>query len=182
MPNFRMQRLGFMPTRDYLCNHVVNRIPFHDARMTAYRALGIKIGRESTILLSTEVKDCGQITVGNNTIINQHCLLDGRGTLTLGNNVNISSHVLIVAGKHDVQAESFHGYAEPIVIEDYVWLCTRSTILAGITIGKGAVVAAGAVVNKSVLPYTIVAGIPARKIGDRNQNLKYSLDYNNSWQ
>ena len=112
-----MKRPPFVPTKDYLCNHVINRMPFHDTRMAAYRALGIRIGPESTILLSTEVKDCEQITIGNNTIINQHCLLDGRGTLTIGSNVNVSSHVLIVAGKHDVQAESFHGYAEPIEVQ-----------------------------------------------------------------
>lgn len=70
-----------------------------------------------------------------------------------------------------------------IVIEDYVWLCTRCTVLGGVTIGRGAVVAAGAVVTKSVEPYAIVAGIPARKVAERSKNQQYSLgNYNISRQ
>lgn len=78
----------------------------------------------------------------------------------------------------------FRGWYEPITIHDRVrvWLCTRSTILAGVTIGEGAVVAASAVVTKSVAPYDIVAGIPARKVSERNRDLTYILNYNVSWQ
>ncbi len=177
-----MKRPELFPTRDYLCNHVINRFPLFPVRMAAYRAVGVQIGAESSILMSTEMHHCEEITIGCNTTINQHCFLDGRGGLKIGDNVNISSHVLLVAGKHDIQTEDFSGSAEPILIEDYVWLCTRVTVLAGITIGKGAVVAAGAVVTKSVAPYTVVAGVPAKKIGERSPNLKYHLHYPVSWQ
>jgi acetyltransferase-like isoleucine patch superfamily enzyme len=171
------------PTRDYLCNHIINRIPTHDLRMAAYRALGVSIGKESTILMSTEMQHCRELTIGRNTIINQHCLLDGRGGLVIGDNVNISSHVLLVAGKHDINdGQGFTGSIEPITVEDYAWLCTRATILAGVTIGRGAIVAAGAVVTKSVAPYTVVAGIPASRIADRNPDLTYNLVYPISWQ
>lgn len=54
-------------------------------------------------------------------------------------------------------------------------------VLAGVTVGRGAVVAAGAVVTKSVEPYAVVAGIPARKIGERNPDLRYQLVYDVSW-
>lgn len=179
-----MKRPEFLPTKDYLCNYVVNKIPLHDARMEAYRRLGLKIGQGSSILMSTEVNHVTEITIGAGTIINPHCYLDGREGLLIGNNVNISSHVLLVAGSHEVQdGARFLGFAKPIIVEDYVWLCTRSTILAGNTVGYGAVVAAGAVVTKSVEPYSIVAGVPARKIGERTTNLTYHLgDYNVSWQ
>lgn len=178
-----MKRPAFLPTKDYLCNHVINRIPLHNLRMKHYRGIGIKIGDSSTILMRTEMQHCGDLRIGRNTIINQHCLLDGRGGLVIGDNVNISSHVLLVAGKHDVNdGAGFSGSIEPILIEDYVWLCTRSIILAGVTVGKGAVVAAGAVVTKSVEPHTVVAGIPAKKIGERNSNLTYNLVYPVSWQ
>ena len=171
-----MKRPHFVPTKDYLCNYVINRIPFLDLRMKNYRRLGMRIGADSVIFMSTYMHEAVNITIGEATIINQHCSLDGRGGLTIGSNVNISSHVILVAGSHDVQnAECFAGYAKPITVEDYVWLCTRSTILAGVTVGRGAVVAAGAVVTKSVEPYTIVGGIPAVKIGERNQDLHYSL-------
>ena len=177
-----MQRPEFIPTKDYLCNYIINRIALHNVRMRAYRRLGVKIGRDSTILMSTELHHAEEITIGSNTIINPHCFLDGRGGLTIGDNVNISSHVLLVAGSHDIQnGEDFAGYAKRVTIEDYVWLCTRSTVLAGVTIGRGAVVAAGAVVTRSIEPYAVVAGVPARKIGERNPDLHYMLSYNMSW-
>ena len=151
--------------------------------MKAYRQLGVRIGAQSTILMSTEMHRAEDLIIGDNTVINQHCLLDGRDGLKIGSNVNISSHVLLVAGSHDVQdGDNFFGYAKGIVIEDYVWLCTRATILAGNTIGRGAVVAAGAVVTKDVEPYQIVGGVPARKIGERNPELNYTLSSLMSWQ
>lgn len=133
--------------------------------------------------MSTEMQHATELVIGDNTIINQHCLLDGRGGLVIGNNVNISSHVLLVAGKHDIQnGAEFAGFAEQIVVEDYTWLCTRATVLGGVTIGRGAVVAAGAVVTKSVEAHTVVAGVPAKKIGERNPDLTYQLSYPISWQ
>lgn len=152
--------------------------------MAAYRRLGVRIGPGSTILMTTEMHHAKGLSIGANTIINQHCYLDGRGGLRIGQNVNISSHVVLVAGSHEVQdGEKFMGVAKPIIIEDYVWLCTRVTILPGVTVGYGAVVAAGAVVTKSVEQYSIVAGVPARKIGERTKDLRYSLgNYNVSWQ
>ena len=178
-----MKRPEFLPTKDYLCNHVINRIPIVATRMRAYRRLGLRIGAGSTILMSTEMHRAEDLTIGRNTIINQHCYLDGRDGLLIGDNVNISSHVLLVAGSHDVQdGEYFAGSAQRIVIEDYAWLCTRAMVLPGVTIGRGAVVAAGAVVTKSVPPHTIVAGTPAKKIGERTENLQYELVYDVSWQ
>ncbi len=178
-----MRRPKFLPTKDYLCNHVINRMPLLSQRMAAYRALGVSIGPETTILMSTEMQHCEDLKIGRNTVINQHCLLDGRGGLIIGNNVNISSHVLLVAGKHDINdGAGFGGSIEPIRIEDYVWLCARTMVLAGVTVGKGAVVAAGAVVTKSVEAHAVVAGVPARKIGERNPDLTYNLVYPVSWQ
>lgn len=178
-----MRRPVFLPTKDYLCNHVISRIPDLGIRMKAYRRLGLQIGAQSTILMSTEMHRAEDLVIGDNTVINQHCLLDGRGGLRIGSNVNISSHVLLVAGSHDIQdGAGFAGSALPITIEDYVWLCTRCTVLPGVTVGRGAVVAAGAVVTKSVSPYAVMAGVPARKIGERNPDLHYKLVYDVSWQ
>lgn len=77
--------------------------------------------------------------------------------------------------QHDPQCPNFGVESAPVVIEDYAWLSCRSIILPGVTVGKGAVVAAGAVVTKSVESYTIVGGIPAKPIGKRNPNLDYVL-------
>lgn len=63
-----------------------------------------------------------------------------------------------------------------VIIKDYAWIGSNVIILPKVTIGKGAVVAAGSVVTKSVPDYTLVAGIPAKKIGERNQNLQYQFN------
>ena len=180
----RMKRFRYIPTKDYLCNYVVSRIPVYGLRMAAYRRLGVRIGVDSTILMSTEMHRSEDLIIGRNTIINQHCFLDGRGGLRIGNNVNVSSHVLLVAGTHDVQdGTNFSAVVKPIVIDDYVWLCTKAMILPGVTVGYGAVVAAGAVVTRDVEAFAIVAGTPARKIGERTPDLLYSLGpYDVSWQ
>ena len=62
-------------------------------------------------------------------------------------------------------------------IGDYAVIMTRAIILPGVTVGEGAMVAAGAVVSKDVPPYTIVGGVPAKKIGDRAKSLDYVCDY-----
>lgn len=59
------------------------------------------------------------------------------------------------------------------MIDDYVWICTGATVCANVHIGEGAVIAAGAVVTNDIEPYTIVGGVPAKKIGERNKNLDY---------
>jgi maltose O-acetyltransferase len=150
--------------------------------MRAYRAAGLKVGEGSVLLMNTEFHRMEDATIGANTVINQHCYLDGRGGLAIGNNVNISSHVILVAGTHDIQdGTAFAGSTSRIVIEDYAWLCTRSMVLPGVTIGRGSVIAAGAVVTRSTEPFSVCAGTPARKIGERNRDLRYKLSYDISW-
>lgn len=151
--------------------------------MALYRKLGVRIGQNSTILMLAEMHFARQIRIGQNSVINPHCYLDGRGGLDIGSNVNISQNVLLVAGSHDYRdGQKFAGSAVPIKIEDYAWLCARCTVLPGVVIGRGAVIAAGAVVTKSVEAHAIMAGVPAKKIGERTDDLTYELVYDVDWQ
>lgn len=136
--------------------------------------MGMCIGKGSVIFRNTEILGIKNITIGENTIIGWHCLLDGRGGLRIGNNVNISSYTLLVAGNHDIQSENFEATYGPIEIDDYVWLGTRVLVLPSVRIGRGAVVAAGAVVTKDVASFKIVAGVPAQEVGERRKNLNYT--------
>jgi maltose O-acetyltransferase len=77
--------------------------------------------------------------------------------------------------EHVVNDSNFCSVSDGVVIEDYAWLSCRTVILPGVKIGFGAVVCAGAVVTKNIEPYSIVAGVPAKKIGERAKNLSYNL-------
>ena len=133
----------------------------------------MRIGKETYIDLSTTVWTPHRIMVGDYSHINRECFLDGRAGITIGSRVSISHRVSIITGSHDVNSKSFKGVFKPIVIEDYVWIGIGATILQGVKVGQGAVIAAGSVVTKDVEPYSIIGGIPARVISTRNPDLDY---------
>jgi maltose O-acetyltransferase len=78
---------------------------------------------------------------------------------------------------HDPQSRDFGGRGRPVIIMKYAYIATKALILPGVTVGEGAVVAAGAVVTRDVAPYTIVGGVPARPIGVRSRDLDYEFRY-----
>jgi len=168
----------FSEFRLYLCNEWVSKIPSHSMRNFYYRkVMGFGLGEHCSIHMHCSF-DCAQnITIGNNSVINAKCRLDNRGRITIGENVSISQEVLILTADHDVNSAEFQGRNLAVSIEDYVWIGTRATILPGVTVGKGALIAAGAVVTKDVLPYTIVAGVPAKIIKMRREDLNYKTEY-----
>ena len=104
------------------------------------------------------------LKVGSNSRINGvHISVSHE--VVIGQNVRMAPYTVIMdSDYHDVNNHFAEGAKLPIVIHDNVWLALRSTVLKGVTIGQGAVVAAGAVVTKDVPPYTVVAGVPAKVI------------------
>lgn len=118
------------------------------------------------------------IVIGENCVINKRVLLDGRGGLSIGNNVDIAREVCIWTAEHDIHSNTHCYVAYPVIIEDFVWIASRAIILPGVTIGKGAVVAAGSVVTKDVPSMAVVGGVPAKVIAQRNSTLNYSLSLN----
>lgn len=156
--------------------HMAGCIPIHHFRRFIYRLGGVKIGRGSTIHTYARFYNPHNIRIGKDTIIGEGCVLDGRDKLTIGNHVDIASEVMIYNSEHDVHDASFKAVSAPVVIEDYVFIGPRAIILPGITIGRGAVVGAGAVVTKDVAEFTIVGGVPAQVIGERqNKDPQYTL-------
>ena len=162
---------------DYVTNRWINKVPSHQFRQSVYRRLGMKIGDGTAIFRDVEVLAPRGIAIGAHCVVGWWCVLDGRGGLTIGDNVNISSYSIIHTAAHDARSATFDTYTAPVVIEDRVWLATRSLVLPGVTIGEGAVVAAGAVVTKDVAPFTIVGGVPAVELGHRDTDLAYELSY-----
>lgn len=164
--------------RLYLCNHYIAHIPSHRLRLWFYKnIMGFNIGENSTCLMKLIVDFNRGLTIGKNSVVNGRCRLDTRGGITIGDNVSISSDVTILTADHDMNTPDFAGRNNPVIIHDYVWVGTGAMIMPGITIGKGAVVAAGSVVTKNVEPYHVVAGVPAKFIKERSKNLNYTAKY-----
>ena len=166
---------------DYLLNTFVNKVPVADIRMDLYRRAGIKVDATSNIMMHVWVLQARDITIGPNCIIGPFTTLDGRGGLIIGRNVNVAGEVLTIGGHHVVDSETAEGILGKIVIEDNAWVAMRATILPGITVGEGAYVAAAALVNRDVEPYTLVGGVPAKKIRDRSRDIRYTLHHFPNW-
>ena len=162
---------------EYMVNSVIPHIPFWSWRRCYLRLVGMKIGEGSFIMKRNYFMNANLISIGKHSHINTQCILDGRGGITIGSSVSISHRVNIMTGSHDYRSRNFQGIFKPIVIEDYVWIGVGATLLQGVTIGRGAVVCAGAVVTNDVPPYAVVAGVPAQTIGTRPEDLDYQCKW-----
>jgi len=151
-------------------------IPFHSIRNLFLRLAGVKIGKHSFIHMGVRFFYPPGVKIGQGTVIGDHCFLDGRAPLKIGSHVDIASQVLIYNSEHDINSEDFDPIYGEVEIGDYVFIGPRATILPGVKIGKGAIVAAGAVVTKDVPDFAIVGGVPAQVIGERkNKEPHYKL-------
>ncbi len=163
----------------YLFNSWITQFPSHTLRRWAMTSLlSVAMKPNASVHMGVYLYTRGQLEIGDYSVIDRNCTLDARGKLIIGNNVNISPEVMILTAYHDPDAEeAFTGVQKAVVIEDYAWIATRAMILPGVTIGRGAIVAAGSVVTKDVPPQTIVGGNPARVIRQRKGEQSYQLDY-----
>lgn len=161
----------------YAYNALITHLPGYALRKLYLTGiLRMRIGKGSAIHMGCFVTG-RHIVIGDHTVINRKCHLDGRVGLTIGRNVSISPECGILSLDHDPQSPDFATVPGPVVIGDYAWIGARALILPGTELGEGAVVGAGAVVTRSCAPYDIVAGVPARKVGERKRGLRYTLDY-----
>ncbi len=158
---------NYVQDLELLVVRLAGLIPLYLIRYLIYRSAGVKIGSKSHLHMGTQFFDPKNVTIGRGTIIGQGAFLDGRDLLLIGDHVDIASDVMIYNSEHDINDEFFTAKNAPIQIGDYVFIGPRAIILPGVKIGKGAVVAAGAVVTKDVEDFAIVGGVPAVKIGER---------------
>lgn len=182
-------------------------IPSHTIRLFLYRYFfRIKIDKDSSVHWRARFNLPSGIEIGHYTIVGNDAFLDGRFVRTwneresrilryirdffnpsvrplrIGNNVSIAGEVRIFTMEHDIDSSDFKEHAGEVVIDDYVVIGTRVTILPGVHIGKGAVIASGAVVTKDVEPYAVVGGVPAKLIKSRSKDLRYTLKFSRLFQ
>jgi len=181
----RTGRLGLVLAHslNYVTNHVVNRVPSYALRRWWYgRVMGIAMGRGSAIQLGCYVWSYGPrsnrrqaTSIGERTVINRGCCIDVRSGLKIGSDVSISPEVVILTTQHNLNDPAFALQGRATVIEDHVWIGMRAMVLPGVKVGRGAVIAAGAVVTRDVAPLEIVGGVPAVRIGSRSLDPAYRL-------
>ncbi len=175
--------LAYLPPPELVYNCVASRLPLQSWRIAVARAVGVRFAQPSTAALmwAVELWSARNLQIGANTVIGPRVMLDARGGITLGASVNVSGGVQMQTAKHLVDDPDFAAVDAPIVVGDRVWIGMGATILGGVTLGEGAVVAAGAVVTSDVPPFTVVGGVPARVLRERSRDLRYSLDYRPNW-
>ena len=148
----------------------------NNVKINALSKKGIYFGNNVSILNNTII-DCigvfnniGEgLTIGDNVGIAQNCFIQVRAHVRIGNDVIFGPNVSIFSENHlyentNIPIRKQGVSRKGVVIEDGVWIGTRAVILDGVTIGKNSVIAAGSVVNKSVPPYTVYGGVPAKLI------------------
>lgn len=135
-------------------------------RRAIWRQRLAQLGAYSDIAVGVIIKHPDKLSVGVRSGVGANSFIDAGGVIEIGNYVMISHLVSINSQTHPTVPPYHSVIREKTKICDHAWIGASSVILEGVEIGEGAIVAAGAVVTKSVAPYTIVAGVPARKIRD----------------
>jgi len=154
----------------------VGFIPIHSIRKLCYILAGINIPLDSNIYMGANFFNPSGITIGHDSLIGTNSFLDGRAPLTIGNHSSLATDVMIYNDEHNIHDPNFSNSFGSVTIGDYVFIGPRSIIMPGITIGDGAVVAAGAIVTKNIPQYEVWGGVPAKKISDRRlKNPNYKL-------
>lgn len=135
-----------------------------------------KCGKNLSTGIGIRIQCPNYVSFGNNCGLNDYCWIAANsnqgGKIKFGNNVLIGPKCVFHSGNHVFKNKTKliieQGFIfNEIIVEDDVWIAANCTILSGVKIGKGAVVAAGSLVNRNVEPYSIVAGIPAKIISKR---------------
>jgi acetyltransferase-like isoleucine patch superfamily enzyme len=122
-----------------------------------------------------------EVLIGDRTYVGHRCLLYGHGGIDIGRDVLLASDVQLICGNHtfarrDIPIRAQPTEEKPIVIGDDVWLGASAIVLGGVTVGEGSVVGAGAVVTRSLPPYSIARGVPAQIVGMRGEEPASSED------
>lgn len=156
-------------------NVLINKMPSRHFRNIYYKLMGTKIGEKTYPCRRVEVLFPRGLELGDRVAVGWFAELDARGGISIGNDTNISSHVKMITGSHDIDDSEYTADFKPIKVGHHCWIGTGAIILQGVTIGNGAVVAAGAVVTKDIPSGEVWGGVPAKYIKKRKCELEYTI-------
>ena len=170
-------RGGCLGLKDTLIERFIPSLPSSTLRNILIRKSGVKASKNVHFYPGFTVRNPAGLIIEDGVNIGPKCLLDARKGLTIHKNAVIAYEAIIWSLNHDYNDLHFCGKGAPTEIGEYAWICSRSIILPGVKVGKGAIVASNAVVTKDVPDYAIVGGVPAKIIGHREEK-DYQYGYN----
>jgi maltose O-acetyltransferase len=186
-----LRRLGRAIKREtaiqprHIAAHLISggfrQFAFNRTRTLLLRAAGITIGEGTSIMGTLHITGHGSpelLSFGRHTAVSGPLLIDLGARVTIGDRVHFGQEVMLLTMDHEMgpnKERCGRLTAAPIRIEDGVWLASRVTILPGVTVGRGSVVAAGAVVVSDVPPNSMVGGVPARLVRSLDDEAPRSL-------
>lgn len=162
-------RGGYHGIRMTLCQRFIPSLPSRHLRSFFIRHMGVQCTENVMFYPGFSVRNPKGLIIEDGVSIGPKCLLDARCGLTIHRSAVIAYEAIIWSLNHDYNDENFCSKGAFTEIGAFAWICSRSIILPGVKVGEGAVVASGAIVTKDVPPYSIVGGIPAKVIGQRDK-------------
>lgn len=162
----------------YGYNAWVGHFPSRRLRRLCLRLWLGRLGQGTGVQMGCRFLNGRKVFLGERNVVNFGCLFDGRKyRIETGDDVSIGPCASILTLGHDPRSPEFADRGGDVRVGSRVWIGYGALVLPGVKVGEGAVVGAAAVVTEDVAPYTIVAGNPARIIGERNRELNYTLDF-----
>ena len=168
------------PSRLFFVHLIFSFLPvtrFFALKRALLRWAGANIGANVRVVSTARFYLNGDLSIGEGSWIGHDVLVvGGNASVTIGSRVDIAPRVTIVTGTHELFSSPDRaagaGYSLPVVIEEGAWLGAASVILGGVTVGKKSMIAAGALVNRNVLPSIVVGGVPSRVLSVANESVK----------
>lgn len=149
----------------FLINHFLCGNRLWKTKCFLLKFAGIKIGKNVKVVGPIKIDTCLTLTIGDECWIGRNFQVIGNDNVKIGNNCDIAPDVIFETGTHligSTNRRAGEGYCMPINIGDGSWIGVRATILPGVHIENGCVIAAGAVVTKSISKNCLVGGVPAK--------------------
>jgi acetyltransferase-like isoleucine patch superfamily enzyme len=162
----------------YVYNGWVGQLPVSGLRRWYLRLYLGRMGAGAAVQMGCRFLNGRRVFLGERNVINFGCLFDGRRyRIETGDDVSIGPCASLLTLGHDPRSPDFADRGGDVTVGSRAWIGYGALVLPGVKVGEGAVVGAGAAVTQDVAPHTIVAGNPARVIGERPRDLAYRLDH-----
>ena len=141
--------------------------PLHRWRALLLRCFGAKLGQGCHIYPKARIWAPWNLVCEDTVAIADEAIVYNPAVISLGSHATVSQQAYLCGATHDYQSAAFPLTSSPISVGAYAWVCARASVQPGVSLGEGAVLALGSVATKDLEPWSVYAGIPARKIKTR---------------